>query len=62
MIEDFFRRVPLERNGENLGLMSRAAQSVAQAFGVNLSTTANERNLDRSDEDPHAPAFRPMIA
>ena len=36
MIEDFFRRIPLERDRENLGFVAEAAQRVAQSFGVDL--------------------------
>ena len=62
VIEDLFRRVPFERNRDDLGFVSRLNECVAQAFGVNLGAATNERDLYGSDENSHGPTFRPTMA
>src|SRR4029079_14221156 len=62
VIENLFGWIPLEGNRENFRFVSRVAEGIAQAFGVNLCAPANEGNLDRGNEDSHGRAFRPTIA
>ncbi len=51
MREDLLLRIPLERNADELGLISVGAQLLVQRANVVLGAAVHERNLDLADDD-----------
>src|SRR5687767_4892024 len=49
--ENFLLWIPLERNADDLGLISVRAQLMMQRANMVLGATVHERNLDLADDD-----------
>src|SRR5215813_11829860 len=49
VVQNFFRRIPFEWDGNNLGLMARRLQRRSQSFSVNFGTAPNKRDLNRGN-------------
>lgn len=62
MIEDLFRRIPFERNGYDLCLMTRRTERISQTFRMDFRASTYKRYLNRGDENSHSETFHPAIA